>query len=146
MKSGRPVRAELLRHDVIQRGADRLGVELVAVSKLNGSLPLGVTGCRVKYDPTTFRWGSFPCPRPVRAVVVLRPLVHRANAARDEELAGIRRERREARRREVAGRQRAVRLRREALGRDAPVVREHHDQLLRLGGCLPLRRAAPRRS
>src|SRR6185295_11506697 len=37
---------------------------LYAVSKLNGSVPLGVTGCSVKYDPATFRWGSFAWPRP----------------------------------------------------------------------------------
>ena len=41
-----------------------LAFSFVAASKLMGLFVLGVTGCKVKYDPTTFRWGSFPCPRP----------------------------------------------------------------------------------
>ena len=55
-----PLRAELLRHDVIERAADRLGVELCRV-EADGSVQLGVTGCNVKYDPARFRWGSFAC-------------------------------------------------------------------------------------
>src|SRR5262245_11306036 len=34
-------------------------------SEPNGSLLLGVTGCNVKYDPTTCRCESFPWPRPL---------------------------------------------------------------------------------
>src|SRR3954452_14208023 len=39
-------------------------LNLYAVSKLNGSVPLGVTGGYVKPDPARFKWGSFACPRP----------------------------------------------------------------------------------
>jgi hypothetical protein len=41
-----------------------LACAFVARLKLKGSLLLGVTGWHVKNDPATFRWGSFPCPRP----------------------------------------------------------------------------------
>ena len=118
---------DLLGGDVIQRATGRLGVELPDV----------LARCR--------RWGS-PGSSEERAtnlrvgVVLLpvgpleAPLVHGADAARHQELVRVRRQRRERRHRHVVGGvSGAVGLRREPPVRQAPVVREEHDQPLRSG-------------
>ncbi len=141
----RPLRAELLRHDVIERAVDRHGVEFVRRVEAEGVSPAGgnrLTGeVRSRHVQVGVVRLSAPRRRGARAPVALRPLVHPPDAAGDEDLAGERRERGEVRRHEVACGQGAVRLRGEELRRDAPVVGEHRDELLLLGSCLPLRRA-----
>src|SRR4051794_33135928 len=109
---------------MIERGADRYGVELrrgvkavrlvgVGRDRLTREERRGLVQMRIVGLAEALAGSS----------VVLSPLVHRADATRDEELADVGLERREGVG-EVAGDERTMRLDREPLRRDAAVMRE----------------------